>query len=54
VNEARCEKQMRDNTVDPILFIEKKGNIPLKKETTETTDTNKYSTYQNLAFSGFS
>jgi len=32
VNEWRCQKQMYDSTIDPILFIEKDGDIPFDWE----------------------
>lgn len=54
VNEARCEKQMIENTVDPILFIEKNGDIPiLKNREDKNTFSNNYSNYKNIVFSGF-
>ncbi len=54
VNEWRCIEQMFKNTIDPILFIEKNGNIPiLKDKNNNKTFTNTYNSYKNLLFSWF-
>lgn len=55
VNEARCEKQMRINTTDPIVFIEKWGKIPLFRNLSTNTNTfnNTYATDRDLVFTGF-
>ena len=54
VNEARCEKQMRINTTDPILFVEKKWKIPLFKDTTQkNTFSNVYANNTDILFSWY-
>jgi len=55
VNEARCEKQMRLNTTDPILFVEKKWKIPLFRDTTsqKNTFTNSFANSTDIMFSGY-
>jgi hypothetical protein len=45
---------MRINTTDPIIFIEKKGKIPLfKSQTNSNTFTNIYATSRDIVWSGF-
>jgi len=50
VNEARCQKQMYDNTVDPILFIEKKWNLYIAKDKLSNKDNNDIN---QIIYSGF-
>jgi len=48
VNEWRCQNQMYEHTLDPILFLESKGTIALSQATTTINEYNK-----NFRLSGF-
>lgn len=50
VNEARCRNQVKENTLDPILFLETQGEIFLAERKQDPIQTSSFLTPQELSF----
>ena len=50
VNEARCRNQVKENTLDPILFLETQGEIFLAERKQDSIQTSSFLAPQELSF----